>query len=198
MTAYASTVATGNELAAYFRQRQAMEDGDRWYGGSSYQGEIDLWVEWPEWLNPGCDDRYSALDAGRCCRDSDTMAIRMALTLSDLARETLASFGRGEQDCEAAAGDLAPLVALVPQTVAAVRAELGGADRVRAVQLGCALDRVALLIGRLSMEGRCPWRCDQHGHCDLGPGLAPLRARVEECSGAIWDALHPRDRALAA
>jgi hypothetical protein len=106
--------------------------------------------------------------------------------------------GRGEQNCEEAAGDLAPLVALVPQIVAGIRAELGGADRVLAVQLGCALDRVALLIGRLSMAGRCPWRCDQHGHSDRGPGLAPLRARIEETSGAIWDALHPRGRVMAA
>jgi hypothetical protein len=198
MITHASTVATGNELTAYFRQRQALEEGGRWYGGSSYEGEIDLWVEWPEWLNPECDDRYSALDAGRCCRDAGSMAIRMALTLSDMARETLTGFARGEQDCETAAGDLAPLVALVPQIVTAVGAELSGADRVLAVQLGCALDRVALLIGRLSMEGRCPWRCDRHGHSDQGPGLARLQAQIEECSGAIWDALHPRSKALAA
>jgi hypothetical protein len=192
-------IASANELAAYFRQRRAVEAGDLWYGGSSYEGDIDQWIQWPEWLNARCDDRYSALDAGGCCRDSGNTAIRLALNVSDMAQDILAAFGRGDRGCTATAADLSPLVDLVPQLVAVVRAALPStdntpADRALAVQLGCALDRLSLLVGRLAAGRRCPWRCGRHGHPDMGAGLAPVRKQIDECSGAIWDVLHPRLR----
>jgi hypothetical protein len=189
-----SPVASFNELAAYFRQRQATADGDRWYGASWYEGGIDQWIQWPEWLNPRCDDRYSALDAGRCCRDSGNTVVRLALNLADMAQDMLGAFDRGDRQCAAAVAELAPLVDAAPQSVAAIRAALAGADRVLAVQLGCALDRISLVTGRLAVRRRCPWRCARHGHPDRGADLAALRQQIGECSGAIWDALHPRLR----
>ena len=185
-------IASANELAAYFRQRRAVEDGDRWYGGSSYEGGIDQWIQWPEWLSSRCDDRYSALDAGGCCRDAGNTVIRLALNVSDMAQDVLARLDRGERGCASTAADLGPLVDVVPQFVAGIRGALAGADRALTVQLGCALDRLSLFIGRLAARRRCPWRCVQHGHPDRGADLAPLRQQIEECSGAIWDALHPR------
>lgn len=172
------TVASFNELADWFRQRQADAGGDPWYGGSgsAYENGIDQWIQWPDWLNPGCQDRYSALDAGRCCRDSGSTAIRVALNLADLAQEVL---GRADAGRARTAADLAPLAGLAPQVVAAIRGALAGADRPLTVQLDCALRRVSLFTGRL----------------DRGPELAPLREQIRECSDAIWDALHPRDRA---
>jgi hypothetical protein len=192
------TVASGNELAAYFRQRQAAEDGGRWYGGSGYEGGFDQWITWPDWLNPCCQDRYSALDAGRCCRDSRSTVIRLALNLADMGQEMLDMLDRGkhgERDCVSAAADFSPLVDTVPQFVAAIKEAVTGAERPLAVQLGCALDRVSLFVGRLAKPGRCPWRCGTHGHPDRGPELALLRAQLDECSGVIWDALHPRSTA---
>lgn len=190
-------VASANELAAYFRQRQAADDGDPWYGGSSYEGGIDQWIQWPEWLNDRCDDRYSALDAGGCCRDSGTMAIRLALNAADMGQDILAAFGRGEMTCATAAAGLAPLADDVPRFVAGIRAALPGtdvvpADRALAVQLGCALDRLSLLAGRLAAGRRCPWRCGRHGHPDMG-ALASARQQIDDCSGTIWEVLHPRN-----
>jgi hypothetical protein len=190
-------VASANELAAYFRQRRAAEDGDQWYGGSSYEGGIDQWIQWPDWLSARCDDRYSALDAGGCCRDSGSTVIRLALNLADMGRDILEAFGRGDRGCAATAADLTPLVDAVPSFVAAIRAALPGTganrgDRAFAVQLGCALDRLSLFTGRLAAGRRCPWRCGRHGQPDMGTALAPLREQIDECSGAIWDALHPR------
>jgi hypothetical protein len=215
-------VASANELAAYFRQRQAVEDGGRWYGGVSYEGGFDQWIQWPEWLSARCDDRYSALDAGGCCRDSGNTVIRLALNLSDIGQDILAAFGRGDRGCAATAADLAPLLDAMPQFVAAIRAALPsasdpsasdpsasdpsasdhGADdpgagitgRALAVQLGCALDRLSLFAGRLAAGRRCPWRCGRHGRPDMGADLVPLRRQIDECSGAIWDVLHPRVR----
>ena len=198
MTVQTDAVASFNELAAYFRQRQAARDGDRWYGGcgSSYENGIDQWIAWPDWLNPRCEDRYSALDAGGCCRDSGNTAVRRALNLSDVAREVLAAFDRGDRGCADAGAYLCALADAVPQVVAAVRAALAGADRPLAVQLACALDRVGLFTGRLADRRGCPWRCAEHGSPGLDTDLAPLRERIDECSGAIWEALHPRAGAL--
>ncbi|HSZ38756.1 MAG TPA: hypothetical protein VK817_02235 [Trebonia sp.] len=212
-------VASANELAAFFRQRQAAEDGDRWYGGSTYEGEVDQWIQWPEWLNARCDDRYSALDAGGCCRDSGNAVIRLVLHAAGAGQDILAAFVRGDRGCAATAADLAPLVNAVPHFVAAIRTVLAGtvlagsplsrtepsgtepsvtADittgRALAVQLGCALDRLSLFTGRLATGRRCPWRCGRHGHPDTAADLAPLRGQIDECSGAIWDVLHPRPR----
>jgi hypothetical protein len=194
MTVQTSSVASFNELAAYFRQRQAAADGDRWYGGSWYEGGVDQWIQWPEWLNSRCDDRYSALDAGGCCRDSDNAAIRLALCLSDVAQEILGALDRGDRGCAAAETELSPLVAAVPAVLAAIRGTLAGADRPLAVQLGCALDRVSLFVGRLAARRRCPWRCARHGRPDRGTALLPVREELGECSELIWDALHPRAR----
>lgn len=190
-------VASANELAAYFRQRRAADDGGRWYGGSSYEGGVDQWIQWPEWLNGQCDDRYSALDAGGCCRDSGNAAIRLALNVADMGQDMLAALARGDRDCAATAAGLAPLVEAVPQFVAAIFAVLPRsdgtlADRALAVQLGCALDRLSLFTGRLAAGRRCPWRCVRHGHPDMGAALVPLREQIDECSGAIWEVLHPR------
>jgi hypothetical protein len=198
VTVQTDTVASFNELAAYFRQRQATRDGDRWYGGSvsSYENGIDQWIAWPGWLNPRCEDRYSALDAGRCCRDSASVAVRRALNLSDVAREVLAAFDRGDRGCGDAGATLCALTDAVPQVVASVRVALAGADRALAVQLSCALDRVSLFTGRLADRRGCPWRCAEHGNPDLDADLAPLREQIDECSGAIWEALHPRVRAV--
>lgn len=188
-------VASANELAAYFRQRQAAEDGDRWYGGSSYEGGVDQWLQWPPWLSDRCEDRYSALDAGECCRDSGNPVIRLALSVADRGQDMLAALHGGHRECAATAAGLAPLVDAAPRLVAAIGAALPGparGDRALTVQLGCALDRLGLLAGRLAAGRRCPWRCGRHGRPDLGAALAPLRAQIDECSGAIWDALHPR------
>lgn len=194
MTLRTDTVASFNELAAYFRQRQADQDGDRWYGGSgsSYESGIDQWIQWPGWLNPRCEDRYSALDAGRCCRDSGHIAVRRALNLSDVARDVLAAFDHGERGCGDAGAYLCALAGAVPPVVAAVRAAVPGADRVLAVQLGCALDRVSMFTGRLADHRGCPWRCAEHGNLDIDVDLTALREQIDDCSGAIWDALHPR------
>ena len=198
MATQTSTIASFNELAAYFRQRQADRDGDRWYGGcgSSYENGIDQWIAWPGWLNSRCDDRYSALDAGRCCRDCGNPVVRLALGLSDMARDMLAALDRGDRDCAQTAADLAPLIAIAPELVAAVRGALAGADRPLTVQIDCALDRVSLVVGRLSAGRRCPWRCGRHGQPDRGPELAPLREQIAECSGSVWEALHPRAGAV--
>jgi hypothetical protein len=218
-------VASANELAAFFRQRQAAEDGGRWYGGSTYEGEVDQWVQWPEWLNARCDDRYSALDAGGCCRDSGNPVVRLVLYVADLGQEILAASGRDGRGCAATVADLASLVSAVPHLVAAIGTLLPGTDselsgtgselpgtesglpgtesadaaggRALAVQLGCALDRLSLFTGRLATGHRCPWRCGRHGHPDKGADLAPLRGQIDECSGAIWEALHPRSRLAA-
>jgi len=201
-------VASANELAAFFRQRQAAEDGGRWYGGSTYEGEVDQWVQWPEWLNSRCDDRYSALDAGGCCRDSVNPVVRLVLHVADAGQDILAASGRDDRGCAATAADLAPLVNAVPHLVAAIRTLLSGTvsdlsgtvagdsagGRALAVQLGCALDRLSLFTGRLATGRRCPWRCGRHGHPDKSADLAPLQQRIDECSGAIWEALHPRSR----
>lgn len=192
MTVQTDAIASFNELAAYFQQRQAAEDGGRWYGASWYEGGFDQWITWPDWLNADCDDRYSALDAGRCCRDSRSTVIRLALNLADMGQEMLAALDRGEGECAETAAGLVPLIDTAPQFVGAIRAAIAGADRPFLVQLGCALDRVSLFVSRLWMPGRCPWRCDGHGHPDRGPELQPLRARIDECSGAIWEATHPR------
>jgi hypothetical protein len=197
MALQTSSVASFNELAGYFRQRQAAEEGDRWYGGSWYEGGIDQWIQWPEWLNSRCDDRYSALDAGGCCRDSRNAGVRLALHLSDMAQDMLAALDGGVRGCTATETDLSPLVDAVPGVVAAIRGTLPGADRVLAIQLGCALDRVSLVVGRLAARGRCPWRCVQHGRPDRGAGLLPLREQIGECSELIWDVLHPRARVRA-
>jgi hypothetical protein len=215
-------VASANELAAFFRQRQAAEDGGRWYGGSTYEGEVDQWVQWPEWLNARCDDRYSALDAGGCCRDSGNPVVRLVLHVADAGQDILAASDRDDRGCAATAADLAPLVNAVPHLVAAIGTLLSGtvcglsgtvsglpgsvsglsgtvsgdnaAGRALAVQLGCALDRLSLFTGRLATGRRCPWRCGRHGHPDKSADLAPLQQRIDECSGAIWEALHPRSR----
>ena len=167
------------------------QDGSCAHETSSENG-IDQWIAWPGWLNPRCQDRYSALDAGRCCRDSGSTAVRLALNLSDMAQDILASLGRGDRDCAGAAADLTPLVGVAPQVVTVIRGALAAADRPLLVQLGCALDRVSLFAGRLATGGRCPWRCGRHGQPDRGPELAPLREQISECSDAIWEALHPR------
>src|SRR5580693_10354482 len=101
MALQTSSVASFNELSGYFRQRQAAEEGDRWYGGSWYEGGIDQWIQWPEWLNSRCDDRYSALDAGGCCRDSRNAAVCLALHLSDMAQDMLAALDGGVRGCTA-------------------------------------------------------------------------------------------------
>jgi hypothetical protein len=197
-------VASANELAAFFRQRRAAEDGDRWYGGSTYEGEVDQWIQWPEWLNARCDDRYSALDAGGCCRDSGNPVVRLVLHVADAGQDILAASGWDDRGCAATAADLAPLVNAVPHLVAAIGTLLSGrisadtADgRALAVQLGCALDRLSLFTGRLTTGHRCPWRCGRHGHPGQGADLGPLRGQINECSGAIWEVLHPRTRPVA-
>jgi hypothetical protein len=111
-----------------------------------------------------------------------------------MAQEMLSALDRGDRGCAAAEAELSPLVAAVPGVVAALRGTLAGADRPLAVQLGCALDRVSLFVGRLAARRRCPWRCSRHGRPDRGAGLLPLREQLGECSELIWDVLHPRAR----
>ncbi|MBO0804508.1 MAG: hypothetical protein J2P25_15715 [Nocardiopsaceae bacterium] len=195
MVAQTDTIASFNELAAYFRQRRAAEDGDHWYGASWYEGGIDQWISWPDWLHARCEDRYSALDAGRCCRDSGNVAVRRALNLADVARDVLATFDRGGRDCEETGAYLSALVDAAAQVVPAIRADIAVADRALAVQLACALDRVSLFTARLAGRRGCPWRCTEHPNPDRGADLAALREQIDECSGAIWDALHPRSGA---
>lgn len=207
MTAQAHMVASFNELAAYFRQRRADQDGDRWYGGScsSYENGIDQWIAWPDWLNPRCEDRYSALDAGCCCRDSGSTAVRRALNLAGVAGDVLAAFDRGDRGCEETGAYLSALVDAIPQVVAVITAAIADADRPLAVHLECALDRVSLFAGRLAARRGCPWRCAEHRnpehntqeHCatDRGADLERARELISECSDALWDAIHPRARA---